>query len=249
MASAETGVAQPPLESQPLYARVKERLVQRLIAGDWKPGQMIPSEFAIAAELGVSQGTVRKSLDEMTAGGLLVRHQGRGTFVSESEDNSILFRFFRIALDSETEEAPAFPTSRYLDRDRRPASRQECEILGISPEEQVLVFERLRSNDSGPVLWERLVLPASRFPGLHEEEDLPNNVYRLYSRRFGMMVSRVEEKLKAVIASNKVAELLGLPAGSPVLEIDRRAVALDGTVVEWRVSHCRSDIMHYRNEL
>ena len=80
------------LEAQPLYVKARNIMVDRLISGQWRPGQVLPSEFAIAAELGVSQGTVRKALDDMTAEGLVVRKQGRGTFVAEAEDKSILFR-------------------------------------------------------------------------------------------------------------------------------------------------------------
>ncbi len=239
------------VEAQPLYARVRELLVQRLISGAWKPGQMIPSEFAIAGELGVSQGTVRKSLDEMTAAGLFVRRQGKGTFVTESEDKSILFRFFRLAQDEpETDDRQAtFPTSRFLSQECKTASAREQKVLGLSPGSQVLVYERLRSDGSQPILWEQLVLPQNRFPGLETQTELPNNVYQLYSTRFGIMVAHVEEKLKAVIASDRVAQLLDIERGSALLQIDRRAFALDGSTVEWRVSQCRSDTMHYRNAL
>ncbi len=67
----------------PLYAQVKAQLIQRIQSGDWKPGELIPNEFVLAGELGVSQGTVRKALGELTADKLLLRRQGRGTFVAK----------------------------------------------------------------------------------------------------------------------------------------------------------------------
>ena len=81
---------------QPLYRQVQDLLTQRLIEGFWKPGAALPSELALAEELGVSHGTVRKALNEMVARNLLRRRQGRGTYVSEHTQESSLFRFFRL---------------------------------------------------------------------------------------------------------------------------------------------------------
>ena len=249
MAIAESTSGAGKLEAQPLYVKVREALVGRLIGGEWKPGQMIPSEFAIAAELGVSQGTVRKSLDEMTHAGLLVRKQGRGTFVSESEDKSVLFRFFRLTADNAQGDRAAFPDSAFLSQEKRQATPEELAQLSLEGPAEIIAFERIRIENETPILWERLTLPHARFPGLAEENNLPNNVYQLYSIRYGVMVERVTEKLKAVLASKKIGQLLGVEEGAPLLQIDRRAIALDGSIVEWRVSLCRSDTIHYRNEL
>ena len=237
------------LEAQPLYAQVRLTLVDRLISGQWKPGQVLPSEFAIADELGVSQGTVRKALDDMTASGLLIRRQGRGTFVAEAEDQSILFRFYRLTKDDAGQSEATFPSSRYLDSLSRPADPEEQEVFGLADTDHVLIFDRLRSNEEQALLWERLVLPGPVFHDLSPNEELPNNVYQFYGARFGIIVARVNEKLKAVAASPQIAGLLDLEPGTPLLMIDRRAEALDGRVVEWRISYCRSDTMHYRNEL
>lgn len=243
----------PParLEAQPLYVRARNIMVDRLIEGHWRPGEMLPSEFALAAELGVSQGTMRKALDAMTAEGLLTRRQGRGTFVAEAEDNSILFRFYRLTPDgsSKTGTKPSFPESRYLSRSQDAANAQERDIFSLETGDTVWRFERIRSNEDGPILWEQLVLPAKYFPDLTPETMLPNNVYQFYSTYYGIIVARVNEQLRAVTAPDNVSQLLELPAQSPLLEIDRRAIALDDRVVEWRRSLCRSDTMHYRNEL
>ncbi|MEL7273805.1 MAG: GntR family transcriptional regulator [Pseudomonadota bacterium] len=237
------------LEAQPLYARVRAALVGRLIARQWKPGQGIPSENALAAELGVSQGTVRKALDEMTASGLLVRRQGKGTFVAEAEDQAILFRFYRLTADGAAEGETGFPRSTYLHKESGLATQKETEFLSIRASAPVLRFERLRWQGEAPLLWERLVLPQTQFEGLTETHDLPNNVYQFYGSQFCIIVARVEEKLKAVLADASVAGHLQIPTGTPLLRIDRQAIALDETVVEWRRSLVRCDTHHYRNVL
>lgn len=237
------------MEAQPLYARVRTELVNRLISGAWKPAELLPSEFAIAAELGVSQGTVRKALDEMTAEGLVVRKQGRGTFVAEAEDQSILFRFYRLTADAEEHEEAAFPQSHYLSTVQGTATNEERVVLDLAEGEEVWRFERVRSQQGQPIIWERLVVPAAIFPDLMDHAPLPNNVYQLYGSHYGIIVAKVKEQLKAVSAPKKVTTSLQLEANSPALQIDRRAIALSGKTVEWRLSLCRSDTHHYRNEL
>lgn len=251
MAAPASSSPKSRIEAQPLYVKARKIMIDRLIAGQWRPGQLLPSEFAIADELGVSQGTVRKALDDMTAQGLLVRKQGRGTFVAEAEDKSVLFRFYRLTQNDDTEASGTaeFPDSDYLSQSCEMATETEQDIFGLGADDKVWRFERMRSDPLGPILWEQLVLPARQFPDFTPQTRLPNNVYQFYGSHYGIIVARVNEKLRAVSAPSNVSEMLGLPDQEPVLEIDRRAVSLSDQVVEWRISLCRSDRLHYRNEL
>lgn len=250
MTVVEETAKQEKLAAQPLYARVREILVERLISGQWKPGQMLPSEFSIADELGVSQGTVRKALDEMTTEGLVIRKQGRGTFVAEAEDQSILFRFYRLTRDNASaDDQRSFPESTYLKRELRTSTAEERAVFGQNSPLPVWDIERMRSDAGMPILWERLVLPQHHFPDLDQHKDLPNNVYQFYGNTYGVIVARVKEDLRAVAASSQIASHLSIAENTPLLEIKRRAIALDGSVVEWRVSRCLTEGMSYRNEL
>ena len=136
-----------------------------------------------------------------------------------------------------------------LDRTSGEATQQERQALDLAAGETVWRFERVRAQAGQPILWERLVLPRSVFADIDEATELPNNVYQYYGARYGIIVARVEEKLKAVGVPSAVAVHLGIAEGSPVLQIDRHAIALDGRVVEWRHSLCRSDMQHYRSSL
>ena len=84
--SAETA-AGDAIGFKPLYAQVREQLMRRLVDGVWLPGMLLPSEMELARQLNVSQGTVRKALDSMTADNLVLRRQGRGTYVAEPEES------------------------------------------------------------------------------------------------------------------------------------------------------------------
>lgn len=247
--AAAGGVDGPPPEAvsyEPLYKRVKNILVARIADGRWQAGQLIPNEFQIAAELDVSQGTVRKALHEMTADNLLVRQQGRGTFVSRHDEERILFRFFRLASDAGVRE---FPDSSVMALAAGAANDEEAAALGIATGDPVWRLRRRRTLGGRPVIAETVILPQALFPGLDRLDSVPNNVYGLYSARFGVTVVRAAEKLKAVAATLDDARVLDCPFGVPLLQVDRRAFAIDGRVCEWRVSRCLTEHHHYISDL
>jgi GntR family transcriptional regulator len=220
---------------RPLYRQVRDLLVDRLVAGYWKPGDLLPSEFQLAAELGVSQGTVRKALDEMTAENLLVRRQGRGTYVAEHDQEHALFHFFKM---TDPQGAPLVPESRVLRRSGGPARPAEAERLEIARGDPVFRIVRLRSYAGRPAIFERIALPAEIFPGLDRRRELPNTLYTLFARDYGVTMARAEERLTAVAAPADVARHLDIEEGAPLLAIDRVALALDRRPVEWRHSLC-----------
>lgn len=227
---------------RPLYAQVRDRLIRRLADGTWPPGMNLPSEFELAAELGVSQGTVRKALDAMTGENLLVRRQGRGTFVAELEESRILFQFFHLKTDGG--EAP-FPQSRVLSLKWARATAKEADGLAITAGSGVWHLERVRSLNGMPVIVETITLSAQRFEGFDRLDAVPNNVYQLYSRRWGITIAQSEERLKAIAATAEDADHLGCAAGEPLLLISRLARDLEGRPVEMRVSRCLTRETHY----
>ena len=229
----------------PLYRQVRDRLVARLAEGVWRPGQIIPSEFQIADDLGVSQGTVRKALDVMTAERLLTRQQGRGTFVAEIDDAHILFHFFNLAPDRGP---AAFPTSRILTVGEGAATAAERERLAIGAGARVVRIRRLRALGGDTAIFETISLPLDLFPGL-AALDLPNNLYGLYSGSFGVRIAKAQERLKAVALPARAAKLLNVAPGHPSLCIDRIARDLDHRAVEWRVSLCLTERLHYLSDL
>jgi GntR family transcriptional regulator len=239
---SDTADALAPL---PLYKRAKEMLVKRIADGRWVAGQLIPSEFEIARELGVSQGTVRKALDEMTSQNLLVRRQGVGTFVARHDDARILFQFFRLTPDDGER---AFPESEVVSSGRRAANEEERARLALAPNSDVVEIRRVRSLEGLPAIAEVIVVPARLFPDI-ERQSVPNNLYALYAERFGVTIGEASERLKAVAADTATATALGMAPGAPLLAVDRIAFALDGSPAELRLSLCRTDRFHYSSEL
>lgn len=233
---------------RPLYLQVKDLMLRRLASGAWRPGEALPSEFGLAAEFRVSQGTVRKALDELAAQNLVVRQQGKGTFVAQHTPQRALFHFFHLVSD---DGARALPDARTLSLKKAGADRTEAARLRLRRGAAVFRLVRLRALGGQVAIFERIVLPAALFPGFADRlrADVPNELYRYYEEGYGVTVARAVENLKAVAARPEEARPLGLKPGAPLLQIDRVAYTVDGRAVEWRLSRCDTARHHYLSEI
>jgi GntR family transcriptional regulator len=230
---------------RPLYRQVRDKLIRRLVDGVWAPGGPLPSEIQLAAELRVSQGTVRKALDAMAADNLVVRRQGRGTFVARHDEERVMFQFFKLVGDDGDR---SFPQSAVLSLAQGKANAAEREALKLAKDARVTRIRRLRSMAGRPTIVEDVTLPDAVFPGLAGME-IPNNLYGLYAVHFGVAVASTRERLKAVALTVEDADALGAKAGAPALRIDRLALSLERQPMEWRLSVCLTDKVHYLSEL
>lgn len=227
---------------RPLYSQVYETLVRQIAEGAWKPGQALPSEQALAAQLGVSQGTVRKALDALAIDKVIERRQGKGTFVAELTQERSLFRFFRL---TRPDGARAVPTSGDEAVRRRRVKPHEAQALALPATAEVIEIVRTRFADEHAIAHERIVAPLDYFPDLDRHAPLPNTLYALYQREYGINIVSTEEKLRADLARREDTRRLGLPAGTPLLQVERVALAVDGKRVEWRLSRCDTTTLVY----
>ncbi len=232
--------------SVPLYMQVRDWIVERITRGEWAPGNLIPSEIQLATALNVSQGTARKAITDLVENNVLVRRQGKGTFVANHDDNRALFHFFHVVNDSGTK---ILPESKTLSCRKRRSLRREALKLGLPGGSQVVHIERVRYLDSQPVILETVILPTELFGDLGNPRacELPNMLYELYETRFNITIHRAEEKLRAVSASEHEASLLGVTPAAPLLEIERIALTLSGMPVELRISRCNTAGHYYQN--
>ena len=228
--------------ARPLYAKVREQLIERIRSGAWKPGQLIPNEFEIAAEFGVSQGTARKAIEALASEHLVVRRQGRGTFVVEHTPAHVMFRFFNL-YDAHQEQI--IPDSGHAGAVVVRAPPEERAELRLGKNDKVIRIARVRTRDGRPFITETSTLPELLFPGIAELPEIPNTLYDLFQKSYGILVMRTDDRLSAVAADTGAAAALGVPVGAPLLKIDRVAFALDEKPVEWRVSYCHLGDGHY----
>src|SRR5690606_8651175 len=147
----------------PLYQQIKALLLQGLDRGEWKPGEAIPSELELAARFQVSQGTVRKAIDELAAENLLLRRQGKGTFVATHHEAKVRFRFLRLAPDDGKSTTSG---SRILDVRRLKAPADVAALLELRSGETVVNLRRLLSFDESPTILDDIWLPGAPFRGL-----------------------------------------------------------------------------------
>jgi GntR family transcriptional regulator len=227
---------------RPLYQQVYDFLVKQIAAGEWAPGQSLPSEQALAGRLNVSQGTVRKALDALATDSLIDRRQGKGTYVAEHTQERALFRFFRMARPGG---ARVIPTSGGDVLKRRVARAPEISKLVLKAGAEIYEVTRVRLIDGEPAVLERIVVPAALFPGLERHDPLPNAIYALYQSEYGVNIVSTEEELRADAARREDCRRLPLEPGAPLLNIDRVAISLEGVRVEWRTSRCDTTRLVY----
>jgi GntR family transcriptional regulator len=186
----------------------------------------------------------------MAAQNLVVRQQGKGTFVNASSMRHSTYRFFRVL--PKAREAMDPPTTDFTLVETAQGTDLERERLKMPADQSEVVRSvRLRRFAGVPKIVERVVQPAYLFPGLGElyKELQPETTYGLLERRYRVLVVKVTERLTAVAASREDAALLGIKVRTPLLEIDRIATAIDGQLVEWRLSRCVTDAHEYVAEL
>ena len=240
--SAAPGV----LEARPLYLQARDLLVQRIIAGVWKPGHYLPSETRLAHELGVSIGTIRKATEDLVEQGILERLHGRGTRVAAHSRASTRFRFLRLV---HPDGRPFNPVGRLLRRSLEKPSPDEQLALEIPVRTRVLVLLRQRCEDDLILVVERIVLQAATFERLElrTDEDMQNELYVLYQEQCGVTIVRTQDQIGAAIPDAEVARLLQAKAGVPMLRIRRVAYTLDGRPAELRESWTTA--LRYQTEL
>ncbi|MGE0348842.1 GntR family transcriptional regulator [Hydrogenophaga sp.] len=235
----------------PLYQQIKTLILRSLQAGEWKPGDMIPSEFDLAARFRVSQGTVRKAIDELATDNLLVRRQGKGTFVATHAEVHTQYRFLRLLPDTGTLEDQGRAERRIVECRRLRAPAEVARQLGLRTGDAVLQVKRVLAFTGTPAIVEELWLPGGPFKGLTLEALSGDNgpMYALFETQFGVRMVRAQEKIKAVSADEDAAALLGVPPGYPLLSVERLAYTYNDEPMELRRGLYRTDTRHYRNEL
>ncbi len=232
----------------PLYRQIRDFMLRSLESGEWRPGQAIPSESRLATRFGVSQGTVRKAIDEMVDEHLLVRRQGKGTFVASHDDPRSFFRFLRIkANDGELPRLASIP----LECGRAKAGISVARTLGIEVGAAIMIVRRLLRLGDEPAVFDEIYLPGVLFSDLTLDilKETESSLYSLFENRYGVRMIRAEERLSAVAADRVSAEHLAVAEGSPLLLVERVAFSYGERPTEWRRGFYSTRNFHYHNAL
>ena len=250
-ASSHGGASAAAAALNPLYQQVRQSLRDSLQAGEWKPLEVIPSEVMLARRYNVSLGTVRKAIDELVAEGLLVRRQGKGTFVASHGEQQMRHRFLRLQSDQPDVIATRQTQRNIVECRRLRAPAELARALHLNSGDTLLYVRRVLSFAGIPTVLEDIWLPALPFRGLTAEKlrDYTDSTYVLFEKEFGVRMVRAEEKLRATLSDADQAELLQCEVGTPLLQIERISYTFNDQPVEIRRVLNRTDRHHYRNTL
>ncbi len=232
----------------PLYQQIKSLIVQSLQSGEWKAGELIPSEVELAYRFKVSQGTVRKAIDELSAENLVVRRQGKGTFVATHHEARVQFRFLRLMPD---EGEARQPENRIVEVKRMRGPAEVTRLLDMKSGDSVVFIKRVQYFDEVPTILEEIWLPGATFKGLTLERlaEYKGPMYGLFEAEFGTQMIHASEKVRAVAADEAAAKYLAVTPGAPLLSVDRVSFTYGEKPVEVRRALYLTDHHHYHNEL
>lgn len=245
-APAPAATASPTFS--PLYQQIKALITQSLQSGEWKPGELIPSEVELAGRFKVSQGTVRKAIDELAAENLVMRRQGKGTFVSTHHEARAHFRFLRLVPD---EGVPHYPESKFIEVKRVRAPADVARLMDLKSGDAVIFIKRVQYFDGVPTIVEELWLPGLIFKGLTAERlvEYKGPMYGLFETEFGTRMIRASEQIRAVCTDAGAAQLLNIDLGTPLLSSERVSFTYGDKPVELRRGLYLTSRHHYQNEL
>lgn len=245
-------IAEAGAGAVPLYRQVKSALLRLLESGQLGPGETLPNEAQIAKALQVSIGTLRKAVDELVHEHILVRRQGKGTFVAMHNNDRFMFQFFHVeprpdVFDPRVVPEREFPVVNNIGFSSGRATDSEAYALRLRVGDDVWRVDNALSLGGQCIMHDRIVISAAMFKGLTEKRfsERPSTIYNLYQTDHGISVIRAQERARAVAASSEVAKVLGIRVGTPVMEVHRVAITFGERPVELRVSTINTQAHDY----
>lgn len=230
----------------PLYHQIKENITRQVVSGRWRSNHPLPSEQELCSHFGVSRGTLRRALGDLEHQGLVVRRQGRGTFVAKPKfEGSVLgsYRNYRVGA------VPHDERSRLLGIDRIPASPDMQRLLKLGKRDRVYEVRRLQYMGGEPITLSTSFIPAALAPGLDKQDIEHEFFYDLLEQRYGLAFLGAEEFLEPVVADDVVARHLEVAVGAPVFLVERHSHLADDKPAEFRQAYMRGDRYRYRIQL
>ena len=236
------------LDMQPLYEKVKKKITESLVQGEWRPGEALPSETELANVYEVSQGTVRKAIDELSADSILIRRQGKGTYVATHNEENIQLRFLRLTSNFGLKEKL---DNQLVSFSKEKATNKLSKILNINPASTIISLKRVLTFNEKPLILDVIKIPAQSFRGLTAEMIVKKkgSMYRMYETDFGVRMLRADEKIRAINANFESASLLNVKENTPLLSVERISYTYENKPIEWRLGLCITDNHYYRSEL
>jgi GntR family transcriptional regulator len=223
----------------PIYAQIKQSILHDINRGALSTGDLLAPEVELAQQFGVSRPTVRQAILELTREGILARRRGKGTVVMRRQVDYPTGRL--LSFTEEFAASGGLPSAKIRNQSVVSADRQLAVKLGVPFNGLVFRLERVRSIDGSPVAWQVSNIAYSRVPAIEANDFRTASLYTTLHYRYGLTIASADETIQAAVSEELDSELLGIPTGSPVFRIERRAFTDTGDVVEVADSVYRAD--------
>jgi GntR family transcriptional regulator len=217
---------------KPLYAQVREMLFERIRAGEWSAGETLPNEFALSEAFGVSIGTIRRAVAELENNGILVRKQGRGTYVAGTGSGALEHKFSTLR---SPQGQPIDIGYELVSMQPRLADPGEAAALALASDGRVVEVVQHVTVADRTVGIEISVLAQNRFPRLDTQLRYGQHLYPVLAD-YGCLVTSVQDALGLETPAD-IARRIGQQADTPFLFVRRTAFSLDGEAVELRKAY------------
>ncbi len=229
----------------PLHKQVENLLRELIVDPNYQNGELLPKEVDIAKRLGISRNTVRQATNKLVIEGLLIRKKGVGTTVGKPSYTSRLDNWF--SFSQEMHEKGLEFTNYSLKSGWIKANLEVSRHLQIRKGTKVLKLERLRGLDNGPVVFFQSYFHPRI--GLTGEEDFTRHLYEIMEEDLAVLPSVSKEEIKAILADEDIAELLGIEKNAPVLYRKRIVCDPGDRPIEYNIGYYRADRFSYSIEL
>lgn len=226
----------------PLYVQVRERLLDQV--SGMEPGEAIPTESELEARFVVSRITIRRAVESLVAQGLLMRCQGRGTFVQRPK---LTHQLSEIA--SWTDQLTALgyvPRTSQRRIEQIPAPGRIARMLKLAKGEEVTKIHRVRLANDEPISLMYNYLPSRLVPKLDQASFTTESLYELLRIRYDLVAASSEDVVEARHATEDEAETLKIEPWSAVLCVTRVSCLSDGSPLDVAIVVSRGDRFQYR---
>lgn len=226
--------------SEPLHAQLRQTILDAIVDGRWRAGDRLPSETELCRQFDISRTTVRQALTMLELEGALRREQGRGTFVAEPAPTTGFLQS-SAGFQEDAERGGHVVTSRVLNVgvERMPA--WAAAGLDREPETHGVSVERVRSLDGQVVMYADTWILLDFAEGVLAADLSRESLYHVLHERHGVVVHEGRRSVQAVVAEPRVASLLEVPEGSPLLYVEAITSDRDGRPFECYRAWHRTD--------
>jgi len=230
----------------PLHVQLEQALAQQIVAGQWRPGDIIPSERDLQRMAGVSRATVRQAIGTLISKGMLRRSHGRGTFVAQPRIEQTLHKVYSFA--EQIQQQGRTLEDRIIQRRVTVAGHDLATPLGVAPGEPLIHIQRVRTLEGTPFTLDNFYISQRLCPDLLEIE--PNgSLYRLLEERYGLPVLRSTDTLEPIAADRATAFYLQVSPGTPLMYVERVGYTHGDLPLHIARNYVRGDMCRFRIHL